>query len=102
MLSIISRCVVVPFEYGFSVLNFSFNPHQIRSLVQERGEQDRRLLVLEEELKKVEAKLLATLREKTGIAANVTTLERQRAELKKINEFLKNKVCFLSIYIFRW
>ncbi|TMS17405.1 Hyaluronan mediated motility receptor [Larimichthys crocea] len=65
---------------------------EIRSLVQERGEQDRRLLVLEEELKKVEAKLLATLREKTGIAASVTTLERQRAELKKINEFLKNKV----------
>lgn len=68
---------------------------QIRSLVQQRGEQDRRLLTLEEELKKVEAKLLAAVREKTGFAANVTTLERQRAELKKINEFLKNKVCFV-------
>uniref|UniRef100_A0A8C4EGV9 Hyaluronan-mediated motility receptor C-terminal domain-containing protein n=1 Tax=Dicentrarchus labrax TaxID=13489 RepID=A0A8C4EGV9_DICLA len=65
---------------------------EIRSLVQQRGEQDRRLLALEEEMKKVEAKLLAAVREKTGLAANVTTLERQRAELKKINEFLKNKV----------
>ncbi|XP_072252171.1 hyaluronan mediated motility receptor isoform X2 [Leuresthes tenuis] len=65
---------------------------EIRSLVQQRGEQDRRLLVLEEELKKVEAKLLAAVREKTSLAANVTTLERQRAELKKVNEFLKNKV----------
>ncbi|KAM9741996.1 hyaluronan mediated motility receptor isoform 1-T1 [Menidia menidia] len=65
---------------------------EIRSLVQQRGEQDRRLLVLDEELKKAEAKLLAAVREKTGLAANVTTLERQRAELKKVNEFLKNKV----------
>uniref|UniRef100_A0A4W6CDA5 Hyaluronan-mediated motility receptor (RHAMM) n=1 Tax=Lates calcarifer TaxID=8187 RepID=A0A4W6CDA5_LATCA len=65
---------------------------EIRSLVQQRGEQDRRLLALEEELKKVEAKLLAAVREKTGLAASVTTLERQRAELKKVNEFLKNKV----------
>ncbi|XP_068181649.1 hyaluronan mediated motility receptor [Antennarius striatus] len=65
---------------------------EIRSLVQERGEQDRRLLALEEELKKVENKLLSAVREKTGLAASVTTLERQRAELKKVNEFLKNKV----------
>ncbi|XP_017275170.1 hyaluronan mediated motility receptor isoform X2 [Kryptolebias marmoratus] len=65
---------------------------EIRSLVQQRGEQDRRMLVLEEELKKVEAKLQAAVREKTGLTASVITLERQRAELKKINEFLKNKV----------
>ncbi|KAK5865082.1 hypothetical protein PBY51_016273 [Eleginops maclovinus] len=65
---------------------------EIRSLVQQRGEQDRRLLALEEELKKVEAKLLAAVREKTGLSANVTTLDRQLVELKKVNEFLKNKV----------
>ncbi|XP_026185378.1 hyaluronan mediated motility receptor [Mastacembelus armatus] len=64
---------------------------EIRSLVQQRGEQDRRLLALEDEVKKLEAKLLAVVREKTGLAANVTTLERQRAELKKVNEFLKSK-----------
>lgn len=51
------------------------------------------MLGLEEELKKVEAKLLAAVREKTGLTASVITLERQQAELKKINEFLKNKVC---------
>ncbi|XP_063340143.1 hyaluronan mediated motility receptor [Pelmatolapia mariae] len=66
--------------------------NEIRFLVQQRGEQDRRLLALEEELKKVEAKLLAAIRERTGLTASVTTLERQRAELKKVNEFLKNKV----------
>ncbi|KAM3612829.1 uncharacterized protein V6R79_015327 [Siganus canaliculatus] len=65
---------------------------EIRSLVQQRGEQDRRLLALEEELKKVEAKLLSAVRERSGLAANVTTLERQRTELKRVNEFLKNKV----------
>ncbi|XP_011609097.2 hyaluronan mediated motility receptor isoform X2 [Takifugu rubripes] len=65
---------------------------EMRSLVQQRGEQDRRLLILEEELKKVEAKLLAAVRERTSLAANVTTLERQRAELRKANEFLKSKV----------
>ncbi|XP_052370448.1 hyaluronan mediated motility receptor-like isoform X2 [Oncorhynchus keta] len=65
---------------------------EIRSLVQQRGEQDRRLVTLEEELRKVDAKLLSVVREKNGLAANVTTLERQLAELKKTNEFLKNKV----------
>ncbi|KAK5925384.1 hypothetical protein CgunFtcFv8_017910 [Champsocephalus gunnari] len=65
---------------------------EIRSLVQQRGEQDRRMLALEEDLKKVEAKLLAAVREKTGLSANVTTLDRQLLEIKKINEFLKNKV----------
>ncbi|KAM6923481.1 uncharacterized protein FYW49_005938 [Xenentodon cancila] len=65
---------------------------EIRSLVQQRGEQDRRLLVLEEEMKKVEAKLVAAVREKTTLSSSVTTLERQRAELKRVNEFLKNKV----------
>lgn len=67
---------------------------QIRSLVQQRGEQDRRLQTLEEELKKLEAKLLAAVREKTGLAANVASLERQLSELKKTNEFLKTKVGF--------
>lgn len=52
------------------------------------------MLILEEELKKLEAKLLAAVRERTSLAANVTTLERQRAELRKVNEFLKSKVCY--------
>ncbi|XP_016313494.1 hyaluronan mediated motility receptor-like isoform X2 [Sinocyclocheilus anshuiensis] len=65
---------------------------EIRSLVQQRGEQDRRLLTLEEELKKLESKLLVAVREKTGLAASVASLERQLAELKKANEFLKTKV----------
>lgn len=55
------------------------------------------MLVLEEELKKVEAKLLAAVRERTSLAANVTTLERQRAELRKANEFLKSKVSLKCI-----
>jgi len=66
-------------------------------LVQQRGEQDRRLLNLEEELKKLESKLLVAVREKTGLAANVASLERQLAELKKVNEFLKNKVISLFV-----
>ncbi|XP_051913586.1 hyaluronan mediated motility receptor isoform X1 [Hippocampus zosterae] len=65
---------------------------EIRLLVQQRGEQDRQLFSLQEDFKKVEAKLLAAVREKTGLTANITTLERQKAELKKVNEFLKNKV----------
>ncbi|CAL8332405.1 unnamed protein product [Gadus morhua 'NCC'] len=65
---------------------------EIRSLVTQRGEQDKRLLALEEELKKLEAKLLSAVRERTGLTASGTTLERQLAELKKANEFLKNKV----------
>lgn len=55
------------------------------------------MLIIEEELKKVEAKLLAAVRERTSLAANVATLERQRAELRKVNEFLKSKVCYLVL-----
>ncbi|CAL9707304.1 unnamed protein product [Knipowitschia caucasica] len=65
---------------------------EVRILVQQLGEQDKSILALEEDLKKAEAKLLAAVREKTALNANVATLERQRAELKKVNEFLKNKV----------
>lgn len=57
------------------------------------------MLCMEEDLKKVEAKLLAAIREKTGFSANVITLERQRAELKKVNEFLKNKV-YLDLMLY--
>ncbi|KAG9346772.1 hypothetical protein JZ751_007089 [Albula glossodonta] len=64
---------------------------EIRSLVQQRAEQDRRLQVLEEELRKLEAKLLAAVREKTGLSASVASLERQLGDLKKANEFLKTK-----------
>lgn len=73
---------------------------QIRSLVQQRGEQDRRLLALEEEFKKVEAKLLAAVREKTSSVSTATTLERQCVELKKINDFLKSKVCSSALTTF--
>ncbi|TRZ00973.1 hypothetical protein DNTS_021547, partial [Danionella cerebrum] len=66
--------------------------HQRLLEKEQRGEQDRRLLTLEEELRKLESKLLAAVREKTGLAANVASLERQLAELKKANDFLKTKV----------
>lgn len=48
----------------------------------------------------MEAKLLAAVREKTGLAANVTTLDRQLVELKKVNEFLKNKVWLVVLFNF--
>lgn len=67
--------------------------------MQQRGEQDRRLLTFEEEVKKLESKLLVAIREKSGLAANVASYERQLAELKKANEFLKTKVSCLCIRI---
>ncbi|KAM9834232.1 hyaluronan mediated motility receptor isoform 1-T1 [Syngnathus typhle] len=79
-------------EHSLEMKQHRLLEKEIRSLVQQRGEQDRRLFSIEEDLKKVEAKLLAAIREKTGLTANITTLERQKAELKKVNDFLKNKV----------
>ena len=67
----------------------------------QRGEQDRRLLALEDELRRLEAKLLSAVRERTGLTASGTTLERQLSELKKANEFLKNKVCLSLVYLAR-
>ncbi|XP_048459433.1 hyaluronan mediated motility receptor-like [Rhincodon typus] len=64
---------------------------EIRCLLQQRGEQDKRLQTLEEELKKIESKLTAATREKTSLTSNVASLERQLADLHKANELLKTK-----------
>ncbi|KAG6941034.1 hyaluronan mediated motility receptor [Chelydra serpentina] len=64
---------------------------EIRALVRERGEQDKRLQALEEDFMKSEAKLTAAVREKTSLAANVASLEKQLLELTRTNEFLKSK-----------
>ncbi|XP_078515102.1 hyaluronan mediated motility receptor-like [Lissotriton helveticus] len=64
---------------------------EIRSLVKERGEQDKQLHDLEEEFKKTEAKLTAAIREKSALAASIVSLERQLADLQKANELMKVK-----------
>ncbi|XP_041050532.1 hyaluronan mediated motility receptor isoform X2 [Carcharodon carcharias] len=64
---------------------------EIRCLLQQRGEQDKRLQALEEEVKKVESKLTAAVREKTSLTSTVVSLERQLADLHKANELLKTK-----------
>ncbi|XP_006133663.1 hyaluronan mediated motility receptor isoform X2 [Pelodiscus sinensis] len=64
---------------------------EIRALVRERGEQDKRLQALEEDFMKSEAKLTAAVREKTSLLANVASLEKQLLELTRTNEFLKSK-----------
>uniref|UniRef100_UPI00398F6F71 hyaluronan mediated motility receptor isoform X2 n=1 Tax=Pristiophorus japonicus TaxID=55135 RepID=UPI00398F6F71 len=64
---------------------------EIRCLLQQRGEQDKRLQALEEEVKKVESKLTAAMREKTSLTSNLASMERQLAELHKANELLKTK-----------
>ncbi|XP_019362039.1 PREDICTED: hyaluronan mediated motility receptor [Gavialis gangeticus] len=64
---------------------------EIRGLVKERGEQDKKLLALEEDLTKIEAKLTVAVREKTSLLANVASLEKQLLELTRTNELLKSK-----------
>uniref|UniRef100_A0A7M4FUX5 Hyaluronan mediated motility receptor n=1 Tax=Crocodylus porosus TaxID=8502 RepID=A0A7M4FUX5_CROPO len=64
---------------------------EIRGLVKERGEQDKKLLALEEDLTKIEAKLTVAVREKTSLMANVASLEKQLLELTRTNELLKSK-----------
>ncbi|KAM6469126.1 hyaluronan mediated motility receptor [Liasis olivaceus] len=66
---------------------------EIRILIGERGQQDKRLQVLEEDLIKSESKLSATVREKNTLLANVASLEKQLLELRKSNDLLKTK-CF--------
>ncbi|GCB78155.1 hypothetical protein scyTo_0018566, partial [Scyliorhinus torazame] len=64
---------------------------EIRCLLQQRGEQDKKLQALEEEVRKVESKLTAAVREKTSLTSTVASLERQLADLHKANELLKSK-----------
>ncbi|XP_053153175.1 hyaluronan mediated motility receptor isoform X2 [Hemicordylus capensis] len=64
---------------------------EIRVLVGERGQQDKRLQALEDDLTKSESKLSAAIREKTSLLANVASLEKQLLELTRTNELLKTK-----------
>ncbi|NXQ59919.1 HMMR protein, partial [Anthoscopus minutus] len=65
---------------------------EIRALVRERGEQDKKLQALDEDLVKTEAKLSAAVQEKTSLSANVACLKKQLLELKRSNELLKSKL----------
>ncbi|NXU87866.1 HMMR protein, partial [Xiphorhynchus elegans] len=65
---------------------------EIRALVRERGEQDKKLQALDEDFVKTEAKLSAAVQEKTSLSANVACLKRQLLELKRSNELLKSKL----------
>ena len=75
---------------------------QIRVLVQERGAQDKRIQDLEAELEKMEAKLNATVREKTSLSASNASLEKQLIELTRTNELLKSKVFEPHDNIYNW
>ncbi|XP_038042264.1 hyaluronan mediated motility receptor [Anas platyrhynchos] len=66
---------------------------EIRALVKERGEQDKKLRALDEDFVKIEAKLSAAVQEKTSLLANVACLKKQLLELTRTNELLKSKLC---------
>ncbi|XP_010206314.1 hyaluronan mediated motility receptor isoform X2 [Colius striatus] len=65
---------------------------EIRALVRERGEQDKKLRTLDEDFAKTEAKLSAAVQEKTSLLANVACLKKQLLELTRTNELLKSKL----------
>ncbi|XP_027499113.1 hyaluronan mediated motility receptor isoform X2 [Corapipo altera] len=65
---------------------------EIRALVRERGEQDKKLQALDEDFVKTEAKLSAAVQEKTSLSATVASLKKQLLELKRSNELLKSKL----------
>ncbi|NWI18747.1 HMMR protein, partial [Crypturellus soui] len=65
---------------------------EIRALVRERGEQDKKLQALDEDFAKTEAKLTAAVQEKTSLLANVACLKKQLLELTRTNELLKSKL----------
>ncbi|XP_009878112.1 PREDICTED: hyaluronan mediated motility receptor [Charadrius vociferus] len=65
---------------------------EIRALVRERGEQDKKLKALDEDFVKTEAKLSAAVQEKTSLLANVACLKKQLLELTRTNELLKSKL----------
>ncbi|NXI73124.1 HMMR protein, partial [Anseranas semipalmata] len=65
---------------------------EIRALVRERGEQDKKLQALDEDFVKIEAKLSAAVQEKTSLLATVACLKKQLLELTRTNELLKSKL----------
>ncbi|XP_060096613.1 hyaluronan mediated motility receptor isoform X2 [Heteronotia binoei] len=64
---------------------------EIRSLVGEHGQQNKKIQILEEDLAKLESKLSAAIREKTSLLATIASLEKHLLELTRTNELLKAK-----------
>ncbi|XP_075712424.1 hyaluronan mediated motility receptor [Rhinoderma darwinii] len=64
---------------------------EIRALLKERAEQDKKLQLLEEDFKKTELKLVSAVRERTSLTAGIASMERQISDLYKANELLKTK-----------
>ncbi|XP_063784815.1 hyaluronan mediated motility receptor isoform X2 [Pseudophryne corroboree] len=65
--------------------------NEIRALLKERTNQDKKLQSLEEEFMKTEAKLVTAVREKTSLTSSIASLDRQIADLNKANDLLKTK-----------
>ncbi|XP_077984603.1 uncharacterized protein LOC144439206 [Glandiceps talaboti] len=65
---------------------------EMRRLMQQRSEQDRKLFATEQDLQKTEGKLQAALRERDSLQAHVATLEREIKDIQKSNDVLKKKV----------
>ena len=65
---------------------------QIRRLLQDRSNLDKELIRTQQELTKVEGKLQNVVREKSTLATQVASLEKDLIDIKKSKEVLKTKV----------
>ena len=65
---------------------------QIRRLLQDRSNLDKELIRTQQELTKVEGKLQNVVREKSALATQVASLEKDLMDIKKSKEVLKTKV----------
>lgn len=65
---------------------------QLYCLSKERTDLSKKLLDREEEIKRIEARLTQTHRDKTTLVSRVASLEKQLFDLQKSNDLLKNKV----------
>lgn len=78
---------------------------QIRQLILERNELQKCVTLKDEEILKTESRLQVVLKERTLLASNTASLERDIGDLRKSNDTLKTKVvlklCVAMVTMFR-
>ena len=73
-----------------------FSP-KVATLSRERSDLDKRLMAKEDDVKRLDGRLLQIQKDKTTLQAKVASLDKQLLDLQKSNDLLKNKVITQSI-----
>ena len=89
-------------DHIFNAFDHLF-PLQLKRVLQERRDIDRRLHQKEEDYTKLDGRLQQNLRDRSALQASVASLEKQLSDINRANHTLKSKVnCVKILWEWDW